>query len=537
MGGKREKAVFGSKRRLRSSAADVYHILAMTSVTAGLQTSEDFRQYRFPAKTLRRQRCCRNRPRIFPNVWRACKVENFGERRGLRKLVEQLKGESGCVLVLGPRVAVRAGDPDRRPLDETLAEQLLASLNEGETSLGLRHAADLHFRTHKDRRELQLLVEEFYALESNSTTLFHQQLAQLPFRLCISASPDSLMLNAFESVGKHPHKYYYHFQPPKRSNKLSLTIPRVYQPSVSIPTVDKPLVYYLFGHHQDSDSLVLTEADLIDYLVRIIKGDPPVPDTVRSMLADESASFLFLGFGFQNWYLRVLLKVLDVYGHRFKSVAFEDSDFVDSKENRHAIAFFEDRFIEFHRLRWEPFAEQLLETYHESLPAPKAGQTSPPALPGPRAPCAFLSYASEDQDAVEWLAENLQAEGILIWQDKQNLRGGDRWNEVLLTVIPDEDKVHYVIVLHTTAMVTATRGVFRREIEAALEVQKEMGEFEGQRLRFLIPVTINHCRLLSSLRSLQAVDVSEPDGVNRLATAIKEDWERRGLLNTRRGDA
>ena len=52
----------------------------------------------------------------------ACKLENSGvdkekERRELRILVEQIKSDSGCVLVLGPRIAVRAEDPARRPLD------------------------------------------------------------------------------------------------------------------------------------------------------------------------------------------------------------------------------------------------------------------------------------------------------------------------------------------------------------------------------------------------------------------------------------
>jgi hypothetical protein len=59
------------------------------------------------------------------------------ERRELRNLVEQIKSEAGCVLVLGPRVAVRADDPDRHPLDELLALGLYASLGEqaNETAL------------------------------------------------------------------------------------------------------------------------------------------------------------------------------------------------------------------------------------------------------------------------------------------------------------------------------------------------------------------------------------------------------------------
>jgi hypothetical protein len=59
-------------------------------------------------------------------------------------------------------------------------------------------------------------VRDFYARETNSTTDFHRHLAQLPFRLCISASPDSLMLTAFEATDKRPQRDYYSFQAQRR---------------------------------------------------------------------------------------------------------------------------------------------------------------------------------------------------------------------------------------------------------------------------------------------------------------------------------
>jgi hypothetical protein len=71
------------------------------------------------------------------------------ERRELRGLVERIK-RGDCVLVLGPRVAIQPDDRQRRPLDEVLAEELLASLGASENVAGgppsLRRAADLHYR-------------------------------------------------------------------------------------------------------------------------------------------------------------------------------------------------------------------------------------------------------------------------------------------------------------------------------------------------------------------------------------------------------
>jgi TIR domain/SIR2-like domain len=449
------------------------------------------------------------------------------ERQELRILIKQIKSESGCVLVLGPRVAIRANDPSRRPLDELLASELHAQLGQPASEMPtLRRAADAHFRQGGNRDGLELLVQDFYAREANSTTDFHRDLARLPFRLCISASPDSLMLTAFKEASKSPQKGYYGLKPPKRASHAR----------VSSPTIREPLVYYLLGHHEEPESLVLTEADLIDFLVQIIGGDPPVPDEVRSILRDPVAAFLFLGFGFQNWYMRVLLKVMDVHGHRSNAVAFEDPQFFALPESKEAIAFFSgDRRIDFRQLRWEPFAQLLRETYEESLPRSTAVRVSMPAAPGPSAPMAFLSYASEDQEDVDTLAAELEARGIRAWQDKANLRAGDNWNEVLLGVI--RRKVDYVIVVQTHAMTTAISGVFQREIEAALKCHAEMGYFDDQRLRFLVPVRMGACPLLPNLSDFHTIDIRATDGVDLLVESIMEDWDNRAKLKLRQGGA
>ena len=253
---------------------------------------------------------------------------------------------------------------------------------------------------------------------------------------------------------------------------------------------------------------------------------------MRSILADPAASFLFLGFGFHNWYLRVLLQVMNVYGHRSKAMAFEDTQFFSHPEHEQAVGFFSgDRLIDFRPLRWELFAQQLREEYEASVPRKITDATSAHVSPAPNAPRAFVSYASEDREAVEALAEKLEARGIRVWQDKQDLRAGDNWNQVLLDVIARH--VDYVVVVQTPAMTTATKGVFFREIDAALLQQAEMGEFDGQKLRFLVPVKIGACALLSSLKAYHVIDVSEADGMDLLTKSILEDWDRRAGLRSR----
>jgi hypothetical protein len=450
--------------------------------------------------------------------------QNEDEREVLKALVARIT-KRRCVLVLGPGVAIRVNDPDRRPLDELLALDLLAKtpIQAGDTSLSppsLRHAAGLYFRQKKDRELLEVAVRDFYACESGSTTTFHRDLAHLPFELCVSASPDSLMLTAFKEADKEPQKGYYCFRqandaPPSR------------------PTGKRPLVYYLFGYYEDPSSLVLTEEDLIDYLVAVVSRTPPIPDQVRSILADPDASFLFLGFGFHYWYLRVLLKVIGTYDHRSRAFAFEAPQLFERPEHVQAVAFFSDdrRRIDFLKLRWESFAHQLRNAYEATLPSPTTEAASAPTPLTPDTPKAFLSYASENRETVKALAEELKTRGIRVWRDEDDLRAGDNWDRKLLDVISRQ--VDYVVVVQTPAMTTATKGVFHREIAAALKVEEEMGEFEGEKLSFVIPVKIGDCARLSSLKALHEIDVSTADGVNKLVDAIRDDWRKRAALRPR----
>ena len=64
-----------------------------------------------------------------------------------------------------------------------------------------------------------------------------------------------------------------------------------------------------------------------------------------------------------------------------------------------------------------------------------------------------------------------------------------------------------------------------REIAAAKEKDEDMGEFRGQKLTFLIPVTLGHSQPLGSLKDLHAIDVTA--GIDSLVAAIQEDWEIR----------
>ncbi|MDT8307302.1 MAG: SIR2 family protein [Anaerolineae bacterium] len=74
------------------------------------------------------------------------------------------------------------------------------------------------------------------------------------------------------------------------------------------PTAEEPLVYHLHGMESVPASLVLTEDDYLDFLVKVSWDNTVIPPRIGEALADSS--LLLLGYGLQDWDFRVLFRGL-----------------------------------------------------------------------------------------------------------------------------------------------------------------------------------------------------------------------------------
>jgi hypothetical protein len=74
------------------------------------------------------------------------------------------------------------------------------------------------------------------------------------------------------------------------------------------PTWQEPLVYHLHGVESAPSSLVLTEDDHLDFLVKISWDNSAIPALIAEALADSS--LLLLGYQLQDWDFRVLFRGL-----------------------------------------------------------------------------------------------------------------------------------------------------------------------------------------------------------------------------------
>lgn len=75
------------------------------------------------------------------------------------------------------------------------------------------------------------------------------------------------------------------------------------------PTRPNPVVYHLHGHYELPQSLVLTEDDYLDFLVRLTRDQQDMlPAYIRAALA--GTSLLFVGYSLADWSFRVLFRGL-----------------------------------------------------------------------------------------------------------------------------------------------------------------------------------------------------------------------------------
>ena len=114
--------------------------------------------------------------------------------------------------------------------------------------------------------------------------------------------------------------------------------------------------------------------------------------------------------------------------------------------------------------------------------------------------------------------------------DRQNLRGGDRWNQVIPKVL-DSNEVDYVVVLQSQAMLERqnSRSYFHKEIKIGLEIGSEF----GRGVRFVIPCFLEPCDLLPVFQEekINSIELAGKEGITPLVNTIKEDWVKRSDRN------
>jgi hypothetical protein len=376
-----------------------------------------------------------------------------------------------CILVLGPEIPVgtvgaSVGAP-ASSFAEALTGALSAELGEGDSGTTFAAVA----QQCEDAKgfgasTLRALAAKFYTMSGFVPSEVHAALAELPFSLILTTCQDDLMAQALQTAGKKPIVRRYNHRGNKRDNPEF--------PLQSSP--QEPLVYHLFGSAPEPNSLVLSENDLLDFLIAVVSDRPPLPSSLRGTLK-QGQHFLFIGFGITQWYLRVLLKVLMrslEFDRNGSNIATEPLLGLSEVDREQTILFYQRGT----RIELEDAATGAFLTELKERIAAEGGVALQSASTR-RRPRVFLSYAREDGELANKTASALRRADFEAFLDTDTLSGGEYWNKR----IPEEIKAaDFTLVLYSPALCRKTDSYVNKEIRLASD--------RGDYIRgpFLIPL-------------------------------------------------
>jgi hypothetical protein len=187
------------------------------------------------------------------------------------------------------------------------------------------------------------LVADSYALKNPANP--YRLLAQLRLPIYITTGTLDFMTHALIEAGAEPVVRICPW------NKLVPKDRAIYEDE---PTVEKPLVYHLFGHLSVPHSLVVAEDTFFDYLIGVTQNKSLIPSAVRAALSNTS--LLLLGFQMDDWEFRVFFRflmaqegreMLKLYSHASAQIEPEEDRIVDVKRARKYLEeYFESEHIE-----------------------------------------------------------------------------------------------------------------------------------------------------------------------------------------------
>jgi hypothetical protein len=158
--------------------------------------------------------------------------------------------------------------------------------------------------------DINELIEQAWAQRwAGDDTQLHNVFAKLPLEIYATTNPDNLLTRALQDEQKHPEVDFCRWNDIWDAPKSIFRRDSDYRPSVQ-----RPLVYHLFGCLGVPQSVPVTEDDFADYLIGVAKKRDSIPKLVRSALVNSA--LLFIGFQMHDWPFRVLFRsIMQLEGH------------------------------------------------------------------------------------------------------------------------------------------------------------------------------------------------------------------------------
>ncbi len=301
-----------------------------------------------------------------------------------------------------------------------------------------------------------------------------------PCKLFVTFTFDSLLVDAINQV---------RFGGNAKTEQLSYLPNDIQDLKSEKKGLDYPVVYHLLGKLSASPDFVACDEDLLEF-IQSMQSNSHRPHLLFDELQDSH--LLFLGCDYSDWLVRFIMRTTRseplsnrrdhmevLVGDRF----LEDESlktFLDNfSYNTKLVGGSSTEFVAELAKRW--LDRHPLETLQDSQSPPPVNASDPyQMVPGG----IFLSYASDDLEAVSRIKASLEAVGLDVWFDKRELAAGDDWDLKIRRNVGSCSLFMPVVSKSTEARL---EGYFRREW--AWAVDRALGIADG--IPFLVPLTID----------------------------------------------
>lgn len=145
---------------------------------------------------------------------------------------------------------------------------------------------------------MDLLVKHIKTGKSPSPLLYY--LASMPFQYIMTTNYDQLFETALRAMNKQPYIGIYN----RQRDKLT------YDVKPSEVSVERPFLYKVHGDIDSRSSIVITDEDYIQFILRMSDKENynPIPQSFTDALTTKS--ILFIGYRLMDYNLRLLFKTL-----------------------------------------------------------------------------------------------------------------------------------------------------------------------------------------------------------------------------------
>jgi len=311
-----------------------------------------------------------------------------------------------------------------------------------------------------------------------------------PLRLFVTTTFDSFLSRALNQVrfgGDAMTRIFAH-----SPNELQ-DLPKDLKSSRDLTDADPPIVYHLMGRLSATPVYAVTQEDIVEFF-HSLQSETRRPPRLFDELNHQS--LLILGCRLVGWLTRFLMRMSK--GQRLSAGGKNDyvADIGVSSDD--GLVLFLRNFSRATKVYRSggvlDFVNELHHRWTELHPAVSPGAVAPTVERSTSKPAesgaVFLSYASEDKASAEKIKGALEAAGVDVFFDRDELQLGNNWEAKLRRSIR---QCSLFVPLISRRTLAPGRRFFRVEWNLAVD-EAQMASFSDEEA-FLLPVVIDDLRV------------------------------------------